>query len=255
MKINICSLFRDSQIWHGYTINQVDRYFKQLKAQEDFLKSKFEKFNGFIYFCGEKDSKDNTREALLKYQIKNPNIHIIDTERNSKSVESTVDRVFGLSKVANSLLNPSLKIESDYTLWIESDIILNSDDIIFGLLEKLQEKKENASISPIIWTETFIHNQKCFYDTWGFICENGTPWKNFYPFNINYILSNFRYLEMSSVGSCVLTKSSFIQENQFGTGAFREFCENITKSGGKIFADKYIEIYHPSQYYIEKRQI
>ena len=253
MKINVCSLFRDSQHWYGYDIKHVDRYFDQLYKQEAFLKKKIKNFSGFSFFAGEKDSKDNTREVLVNYQKENPNINIIDTDSSASQVESSYERIKDLSRVANSLLNASLLKRSDYTLWIESDLILDRDDVVFEFITKLESEQNSAMIAPIVWSETCPKSY--FYDTWGFVCENGTSWGNSYPFNINYILSNSRYIDMKSVGSCVLAKNSFVKQNHFGEDCFRDFSKKTIQEGGKIFVDRNIEIYHPSKHYIKKRQI
>jgi len=253
MKINVCSLFRDSQHWYGHDIKQVDRYFNQIYKQEAFLKKQIPTFQGFNTFAGEKDSKDDTRKVLERYQKNDHKIHIFDTQSSSSEVESTYKRVNNIAGVANSLLNKSLENESDYTLWIESDLIIERDDLVFELYKKLKVEESSAIVAPIIWSNT--SRKSFFYDTWGFVCENETVWRNAYPFNINYILSNYRYLDMKSVGSCVLAKNSFISKDHFGTDAFRDFCKNTKNKGGKIFCDKHLEIYHPSDHYINKRQI
>lgn len=253
MKINLCSLFRDSQCWYGYDIKQVDRYFNQIYKQESFLKKQIPTFQGFDIFVGEKDSKDDTRQTLQRYKKDNDKIHIFDTESSSSQVESTYERVNNIAKVANSLLNKSLENESDYTLWIESDLIIERDDLVFELYKKLKNEESSAIVAPIIWCDT--SRRSFFYDTWGFVCKNETVWRNSYPFNINYTLSNSRYLDMKSVGSCVLAKNCFISRDHFGTDAFRDFCKNTIIKGGKIFCDKNLEIYHPSSNYIKKRQI
>lgn len=253
MKINVCSLFRDSQHWYGHDIKQVDRYFNQLYKQEAYLKKEINGFSHFNFFAGEKDSMDNTREVLNAYKAENANIEIIDTQSSGSQVESTYERVKNLSKVANSLLNASLRKKADYTLWIESDLILNRDDVVFEFVKKLESEENAAMIAPIVWCETAPRSY--FYDTWGFVCSNGTPWRNKYPFNINYLLSNSRYMNMKSIGSCVLAKNLFVKENHFGEDCFRDFSKKTIENGGKIFVDKDIEIYHPSQHYVKKRQI
>tara|TARA_R110000744_G_scaffold273950_2_gene387172 strand:+ start:247 stop:1008 length:762 start_codon:yes stop_codon:yes gene_type:complete len=253
MRINVCSLFRDSQHWFGYNINQVDRFFDQIKKQEDFLKKEVPDFSGFNIFAGEKDSKDNTRQVLEGYKKRSDNIEVFDTESSGSKVESTLDRVGNISKVANSLLNKSLEQKTNYTLWIESDLIIKRDDLVFELYKKLKSENSTAIVAPVIWCES--SHEKWFYDTWGFVCDNGTVWRNRYPFNINYTLSNYRYLGMRSVGSCVLAKNSFISKNHFGTDAFRDFCKKTKEKGGKIYADKEVEIYHPTERYIQQRQI
>jgi hypothetical protein len=253
MKINVCSLFRDSQHWFGHDIKQVDRYFDQIKKQEDFLKRELQGFSGFNIFAGEKDSKDNTRQVLEEYKNDNNNIEIFDTESSDSQVESTFDRVKNISKVANSLLNKSFEQKADYTLWIESDLIIRRDDLVFELHKKLQSENSAAIVAPIIWCK--IDHRLIFYDTWGFVCNDGESWENSYPFNINYTSSDYRYLDMKSVGSCVLVKNSFISKDHFGTDAFRDFCKKTKEKGGKIYADKEVEIYHPSEHNIRQRHI
>jgi len=248
-RIVVCSLFRDSMLWHGVEINQVHRYFRQIKEQETSYGQEFS------IIAVEGGSVDNTRETLVNYQ-NNKNLTILDDDVNFVEVKSVAskERFESLARVANIGLNAAKKVDAEYILWLESDLIIDKFNVIDQLVSKMEEEKDIAAISPLI-TMKFLPpspQKYIFYDTWGYVFSDGSSWGNI---SIQDTDRNPRYREMLSVGSCCLMRSKDMDDVDFGTGCFRELCEKIKLKGKRIVLDMRSDVYHPSDFYIQGRRI
>jgi glycosyltransferase involved in cell wall biosynthesis len=234
MKIVVCSMFRDSQVWCGKEINQVDRYFSQLLKQSCG-------FKGLNILALEGNSTDNTYAKLQEYASIYPNINVMQEQNTFHTVVSNEDprRITGLSKVADTLLDTVSKIEGlDYILWLESDLIIDMS-LIKDLLFATRYTQDDCIIAPMV----FIEKRGAFYDTWGFRELDDQRWDSGHRERV--ALAN-PLKEMSSVGSCALISANLIKCGaRFGDGAFVELCRRSRELGGKVYVDVNTKIHHP----------
>ncbi len=245
MNIAVCSLFRDSQVWCGREINQVDRYFKQLVKQTYGFKN-------LTIVAMEGNSDDNTMEKLQGYSELFPNIYIYN-QTNEYDVVASVEndaRLKGLSQVADILLGKVVQIKDlDYVLWVESDLIFDISlvkDLVFAANHYTER---NCIIAPMVYLE----NRGIFYDTWGFRELDGTRWTEKHRERV--ALAN-PLKEMASIGSCALIDADLLRCGvRFGQGAFVELCDRARKLGGKVYVDVNTKVQHPGQANLNRRWV
>lgn len=245
MNIAVCSMFRDSQVWCGQEINQVDRYFRQLMKQTCGFKN--------ITVVGmEGNSVDNTMEKLQEYVDMFPNVHIYNQTNEYDTVASIENdnRLKGLSRVGDMLISKVLQIEDlDYVLWIESDLIFDISLIKDLLFAASHYTQRDCIIAPMI----YLDKKGIFYDTWGFRELDGTRWTERHRERV--ALTN-PLKEMSSIGSCALIDANLLRCGvRFGQGAFVELCERARHIGGKVYVDVNTKVYHPGSHNLNKRWV
>jgi len=245
--IVICTMFRDSIEWYGHKIDQVGKFFHSLATQTN---------RDFRVVCLEGDSKDTTYNQLLLHSLNKlhaKEIKLLQSNTNNEFFGSTIrqDRISHLSSLANKVLEEAYSYNPEYILWVESDLIFQSD-LIERLLTSFKQKENIVGVSPII-----LLGGK-FYDTWAFrdlptkrgVTNGGRKKRNWLPSKINQRLPD--YIEMESVGSCCLFRADF--KCNFGDGAFPELCRQL-REHGSIYADTTTKIYHPDTKLVEGRWI
>lgn len=256
-KLAICSYFGDSVHWHGIHINHVNKFFFQIKNQiEYFNKATNSDLDPQIVVL-ENKSTDRTEDDVRFHQRINPNITFIkffEKYENIKiaSVESD-KRYWILSLIGNTVLEVAKCFNTEYILWVESDLVMPDPATIHKLISKMDEDKNVAIVSPIIFIN--INNQKIFYDTWGYECKDGSKWTNHAPYNKNLDTPD-QYIEMNSIGSCALMRTEILKDVNFGKNCFVELCQKIKSKDGVILLDKNTEIYHPCDHgFVNKRWV
>ncbi len=267
--IAICSLFKDSVRWHSIETDQVNRFFNTIEEQKQNLNKNFNLSINVL----ENDSQDETERHIRINQKKNKNVNFLklsdDLDFGPVRSVSSAKRINALGFLANLLFSFAKNFNPDYILWTESDLIFPQKDTINQLVEKMESDKTISAISPIIFAKLvmrpggfvkskdgkLLNSEKVFYDTWAYKNKNGSTWTNQPPYNIEYYLTKERYMEMDSVGSCCLVRASDVKDLNFDNEAFKGLCSQIISNGGKILLDKELEIYHPTNYYIENRFI
>lgn len=239
--IAVCSMFKDSQVFHDYKIDQVDKYFEQMKKQSFG-------FNNIHFHCIEGGSKDNTYDTLAKYKAANSNISLYKDELPSTPVASVVaqSRFNTLSRVANQLLSHVEFDKYSHILWIESDLKIQNDllDRLLTCHNKLGAGSHIIAPITLLGTE-----ERCnFYDTWGFrLLDGSLVSPSNYPTGTK---------QVKSVGCCALIDSSLFRRGlRFGDQCFLSLCEQAILLGAKIYADFDTKIYHPSQRCVASRWI
>lgn len=242
--IAVCSLFRDSVVWHGRKINQVDRYFSQLKNQTYG-------FNNLQVYCLEGESKDNTFDTLSKYSSTNVKIYK-DDEVSDTVIESIEkqERLVNLSRIANNLLSKIDYTDISHVLWIESDLIINNrliDDLL-DVANLIQE--ESYIIAPYVYLQNHKHIN---YDTWGFRHLDGERFKIHINKRDNV---KSHLIKLSSVGSCALISADILKSGiNFGSGCFVELCQSAINYGAGVYASPVVEILHPGTILMKNRWI
>jgi len=238
-KVAVVSLFRDSNIWHGHEIRQVDRYIKQMKEQTYG-------FDNLNLYLVEGNSTDGTFETLRDYSLLYKNIQVEIFNNPYHAVESTTDpdRLRFLSMVGNHAL--SMVQGEDYILFIESDLIIKKD-LIEILVKNLEENPEIGIIAPY----TFYESVDGFYDKWAFRFEG----RAFHPYYKEYKELGTIFPHMESIGSCGLMRRNAFKGVNFGQGCFPELCHRIKRKGYKVACNTELAVYHPSTMYVAKRLI
>jgi GT2 family glycosyltransferase len=237
-KVNIGSMFRDSQVWHNRYIGQVGRFFNQLDSQKSFDQYKIDK----IIVC-EGNSQDDTWEVLQKENEVRHNLQLMKRDTAKIPVQSTgvTGRVAEIAKIANEVLEQLA--DSDYIIWQESDLIILNEYLLLTMLDNFSKIDNLGIVAPIIFGETHHH---IFYDTFIFRTLEDIRWQNYHPWAPNYYEYD-RYIPMNSVGSMAMIKSEIVREGgRFGpVEGFVDLCRKCREMGLTVYADKSIHIYHP----------
>ena len=245
MKLAICSLFRDSQVWHGRNINQVGRYFDQMTRQT--LQPHETRF-----FLLEGNSQDNTRRALGEFCDRGWPIELFEHNVEGSAVVSAVDeqRFRNLSTIGNILIRAAREW-ADLVLWVESDLII-PNNLIEVLVEASPRHQFNEfALSPV--PTSFGGAQ--FYDTWGFEGVDGRKWNNH---ELTALRSGPRYREMNSVGTCVMFNGEILRACSFDMGedgCLPGLCRSGRKKGLHVHCDTSITVEHPSNELVAGRLI
>ena len=252
IKVNIASMFRDSQIWGGRLISQVPRFFNQITTQELLIRNKEIEIGKII--CVYTESKDNTLEKLEQEKNKGRfNIEIIEHGSNYNTVKSSAsaERITELSSCGNIGLENS-KNDCDFIFWVESDIIIYDNFLLLKLLRAFDKIDKLGIISPIILLDT---NNTYFYDTYVFRSLDGSQWRNKWIWSDDFNDHN-QYIPMNSVGSCGLIKADLIREGcSFKNGAFINLCKEVKLKEFGVYCDKRTFIYHPSSILLSQRWV
>lgn len=148
------------------------------------------------------------------------------------------ERSIAWARVANLALEESLLIQSEFTLWVESDLSFPCD-----LIELLLEPNVDI-VAPIIMLGSF------FYDSWGFRDLSGRR------------IGSIRELqalpqgpgpltELSSVGSCLLFRSSLLAQgirlpSGYENGLLVGFCLAARALGARVFCRNDVAVVHPT---------
>jgi hypothetical protein len=252
-EIAVCAMFRDSQVWHGHNINQVDAFFERMNEQEKDAGVRLR------YYLLEGDSKDNTREVLDKYAtwLGSDRVNIIHHSVGGSPPASvaTAERFAALSEVGNACLRPARDAGHTHIYWMESDLIPQP-----GLLSKLLDSQlaldtndKVMAISPVAVIEPQGH--RLFYDTWAFEGISGEKWSNFDLEALKRYPS--RYRPMRAIGSAALLNGKALLQNKidFGTGCFPALCASGRAMGYNIYCDLNLEVKHPCNALIASRWV
>lgn len=240
IKINVTSLFRQSQVWENRFINQAPRFFNQIARQE--LGFKDIQIGKIV--CVYTESADNTLEVLEQEKNRGRfNIQIVEHGSNYSSVKSVVDktRLVELSSCGNAALE-NAKDDCDYILHVESDLLIYDEFLIARLYNAFNKIDKLGVISPLVFVDI---NYQVFYDYYVFRTLDGVQWRNEYPWTRDFN-KHEQYIPMSSVGSCALIKADLVRDGcNFGENAFMNLCSEVIKRDYKVFCDKRLYIYHP----------
>lgn len=141
MKISIMSLFRDSEKY-------ISRFFDNLETIMFNTNAEFE------FFFYENDSKDNTRNIIKNWMNNKEGIFIYEDINTPKfSSVSSIDRFKLMTYYRNKLLFECKPILSDYTLILDSDVILDID-----IINKYMDYMDN---DVAMLTSNTIQNINC----------------------------------------------------------------------------------------------
>jgi hypothetical protein len=242
-RVAVCSMLRDSNVWHGRPIGQVDKFFTRLNEQGRQAGVELH------YYLVEGGSKDDTWDSLLDWQRQLPNVNLFKHEPTGAEVASVVseERFKNLSATGNVVLRAARDDGHDFVFWMESDLI-PQQRLLAGLLD------EPRVYPDIFWPNVFAvapvpvfyrGSQKVFYDTWAFEGMNGQKWGNDDLRDLTNVLS--RHRPMRSVGSCALLNGKLLRElnADFGEGCFPHLCKTGVDARRAVELDVTLEVTHP----------
>lgn len=151
----------------------------------------------------------------------------------------------------NYLATAAVKMEADYVLWLDSDMVFSSD-----VLQRLWKDRDKGDIitgvyyrrvepyKPVLFSKLSIENDQC-------------QWEDYNDFPED------RIFEVEGCGfGCVLTPTNVFVDviNRFGNmfspiggvGEDLSFCWRARQCGFKIVADPSIQLGHVGHYVIDK---
>lgn len=151
----------------------------------------------------------------------------------------------------NYLATAAVKMEADYVLWLDSDMVFSSD-----VLQRLWKDRDKGDIitgvyyrrvepyKPVLFSKLSIENDQC-------------QWEDYSDFPED------RIFEVEGCGfGCVLTPTNVFVDviNRFGNmfspiggvGEDLSFCWRARQCGYKIVADPSIQLGHVGHYVIDK---
>lgn len=242
-------MFRDSQVWHGRNINQVDKFFEHWEAQ---------KYVKLRYVLLEGDSKDDTFDALLGWQQRLGSHKVFLTKRDvggsaPDSSGSVADRYRCLSEAGNACLHAGLAAGTPLMVWAESDLAVKP--MFMDCLLEITWKSwwaDALAVAPV--TDIRLNGRQAFYDTWAFEGIDGETWGNHGSSPADY---DVRYRPMRSIGSLALLNAGAAREHRldFGTKCFRGLCEAGRAVGLDVYCDTWLHVTHPSNECVAGRWI
>lgn len=171
------------------------------KNNENYLGEFFEKITTemeemydtiFNYYIIENNSTDNTRNILrnfIKTKSDKSKLILFGVEKDYKNIGNgkNYDRLYNLSKIRNKLVNSITPLDSEWCLFIDSNIYFKKD-----ILQKMFNKSCETIGMMVPYTQQLfipqIHKNmnldkptlyKHFYDTFSFFDENN---KTFWPY-------------------------------------------------------------------------
>ena len=150
----------------------------------------------FNYFCIDNNSSDNTRDILrvfFKTKSKKSKLILHHVQRDYKNIGNgkNYDRISNLSKLRNLLVDNITPLESDWCLFIDSNIFFKKE--ILDNMFKYQPCSENIGMMIPYTQQLFIPEihkikgdkpalLKHFYDTFSIFNTNGKSYWPYCPF-------------------------------------------------------------------------
>ncbi len=181
---------------------------------------------------------DTLSDAALVASQSDSRVRFIFEGQRGAPTHFMHERSVAWARTGNLALEQSEKTPSEFTLWIESDLSFPCD-----LIELLMEPKQDI-VAPLIMLGGN------FYDTWGFRDLSGRRIT---------CLAGLQALakgpgpltELSSVGSCLLFRSSLLTEgvrmpSGYEDGLLVGFCLAARTNGARVFCRHDVTIVHPT---------
>jgi glycosyltransferase involved in cell wall biosynthesis len=188
----------------------------------------------------EGDSQDETAPILDDWASKDKRVHVIHRDLGYPDYGSQVhpERFKALAAVSNlglEYINDRLNV--DYILWLESDLIIAND-----MLERLLARNKPA-ISPMIWV--FDEPETRFYDIWAYRWKGGS----FPPHTPAWYWDNYPQepFEIDTAGSVILLDAKAIKDGARFTQeeAIVSFCKQFKERGYQLWCDPTVYVRHP----------
>jgi hypothetical protein len=217
--VNIISLIRvDSRYAKSY-INQIST-----------LSENNYRIGKIILIC---DSILNPSEILEWSKLDN-RVLLVQEKISDITLETIEEKTVQWAGLCNQGLETSLDFDSDFTLFIESDLCFPYD-----LIDELISNDVDI-IAPVVFIGAG------FYDSWGFRNLSGEKIQK-----VENISVTDPRVELSSVGSCVLFRTEVFSRGvrfrgPYQTGLLVGVCNDARDLGFKVWTSPSISIIHPT---------
>ena len=228
-RINLCSALRQGSSYAGSFFNQV----KSLSAKGYDIGSVTVVLDG----------ETLTEPALDAAQSDSRVSFVFEGPRGAPTYFMR-ERAVSWARTGNMALEHSLRSPSDFTLWVESDLSFPCD-----LIELLMEPNQDV-VAPIVMLG------ENFYDSWGFRDLSGRRIATLTELQA-IARGPGPLTELSSVGSCLLFRSSLLVEGvrmpaEYENGLLVGFCLAARQRGARIFCRHDVAIVHPTSLWAEQ---
>lgn len=252
IKILICLMFKESNMW-------ISRFFDNLDTllNDEFNQKNDIKYNISVIYS---TSNDGTEETL-KNRIEKYKENAVLTKMDIPNRFSTFEK---LSILRNAFLSVNNLGKHDYLLMIDTDIMFDVSSVNRLIKDIQNAKLEKVGIvAPMVFIENYgAYKNTFFYDVLAYRM-NGINFKHRKPYIPVFLYGNQKYkriLEVDSVGSMYIIKSEILTSNEnihYGTYILNDpyennkreseqvyLCEQVRKSGFKIYVDLNIRVFH-----------
>jgi hypothetical protein len=239
-KISICILVKNNEKWLIF----INELFKEIEE-------KYKEVLDFEYFIYENNSTDDTKINVETFMNKRKGSYICE-DINAKynySSDVSMDRGLHMNYIRNKAKTTFGKIQSDYTLLLDSDIVIGHSTI-YEMVNYIQNNPSISGLSPFTACNSYpLH----YYDSLAVISESGISEKEtgntclfsncnrcFYLRKLNNInisqkeLFNPNSNEISvksAFGCCFLTKTDYFNSCNYNEELFRKcnhVCEHVS---------------------------
>lgn len=243
--VAVAAMFRDSQVWHGRRIDQVDRFFQQIEANAAAAGVSVE------YHLVEGNSTDDTWAALCDHQYRySPRTSLYRHVVQGSDVASVVSetRFANLSAVGNVALRGAKGSGAPFVFWVESDFVLE-DDVLARLLDAPRQQPASWDTALGVCPVPVLQQGggAIFYDVWAFEGPAGETWGNH---DLARLVSPAfgRYRPLRTAGSAMLMNGDTLRAYglDFGTGCFPALCRAAYDRGLWLDLDQHVYVRHPS---------
>ena len=226
--INICTLMRNSEAY-------IDRFFTQVETE--LINTQYR------IIVGVGDSTDNTSDILVHKMENDGRIHVFDVSHGGKDYGSVINeqRFLQLAYSGNIVWSQSNLMESDVTIWVDSDLILEQY-VLLALARNVSDSVDKI-FAPTVLMST--KRGPIFYDVWAFR-KDGNNFNAKLPY-YDYILDkdDNGMFEVDSVGGVVAMHSYIAKHLYFpAKDVFVGFCNQATYYGYRIYLDTSLAAYH-----------
>lgn len=252
VKISVISCFRNN-----------DKYIDYINKKFGYIEKKYKNYE-FEYFIYENNSIDNTKEYLKKFYINRKGKYLSEDIVYDK-IHSGINKTRGhfMAIIRNKLKSFHGKLNSDYTLIIDSDVVFKNS-LIINLIKTID--KDIVMVNPFcICYGTYKKHKKIhYYDSLALISSDNISYSNNFntclfkycskcinkrkKYNINIDNNKlFDYNKLiqvkSSFGSCSLIKTDIYNKVHWSNSIceHHSFCKYVSKYG-KIVINPLIKI-------------
>jgi len=186
------------------------------------------------------DGSDSTFKMLTEFRkMQQDRVFIKDYDNDMGGMS----RFMKLGMLRNVLFNA---VEDEgYVLMVDSDVVSMPADLI----QNLMTVPSGGVVAPLVMIENFMEfGNDFFYDDLAFIKDN-VHFSHFYPYIPNYGALPTTPVEVDSVGTCYLCKSSIFREgaryvSDGNTCEQTVFCNHARQRGYKIFVNPSVRVLH-----------
>lgn len=178
--------------------------------------------------------------AIAEWSRRSGKVTLVPEAQSDARIEDRDAKARQWASIGNQGIEAALQHESEFVLWVESDLCFPSD-----LLDQLVPRDVDV-IAPLVFLGGV------FYDSWGFRDLAGNKLFSF-PVGAFPPLP----VELSSVGSCVLFRTAIFREGirfrgTHADGLLVGVCSDARQRGFRVWADPAVSIVHPTSHWLQQ---